>query len=178
VADTTGSSPPDADRLLRIYLQDHHAGSVAGLALAQRCRRETPRLAAPLGDIEREIAEDQQALEAVMSDLGILPSRAKMLLGSAAEAVARLKANGRIVRRSPSSTVVELEALMAGVATKRNLWRALVAVTDHRAGLDRDELERLADRATGQLECLAQLHEEAAGAAFGVAASTPAPGAG
>ena len=120
--------PGDADRLLRIYLQDHFAGSTAGLALVRRCRRANPALEQLLADLERDIVEDRHSLESIMSRLGVQPSRVKSAFGSVAELVGRLKSNGTVTRYSPSSRVIELEGLAAGVVTKRNLWNALSTI--------------------------------------------------
>ena len=159
-------TPADADRFLRIYLRDHYAGSAAGLSLAGRARRSEPELDEVLGGLEREIAEDQAALRSLMARRGVAPSRAKAVIGKLTEVAARLKGNGRLARRSPLSTVVELEALAAGVLTKRNLWRALDAIADRAPVLDEEELHRLIERATDQLERIHGLHGRAAVRAF------------
>jgi hypothetical protein len=78
----------------------------------------------------------------------------------------RLKSNGRIVRRSPSSTVVELEALAAGIVTKANLWRSLRSAAPSHEALDIAELDGLVARATSQLERVVAAHEDAACTAF------------
>jgi hypothetical protein len=162
----SGHERTDPDRLLRIYLQDHYAGSAAGVRLARRCREATPELGHILQEVEAEIAQDRRALEAIMSRLGVSPSRFKSTLGASAELVGRLKTNGALLRRSPSSAVVELEGLTAGVVTKRSLWRALATIGNERAGLDPAELEQLIERATRQIERLRDAHARAAGRAF------------
>lgn len=160
----TDTEQADAARLLQIYLQDHHAGSAAGLALVRRCRRANR--GTPLGDvlarIDTQIADDRTALESMMARLGVSPNRLKTAVGSVAELVGRLKRNGRLTGYSPLSRVVELEGLAAGVLTKRNLWRALRAVADDHQGLDTEELDRLVERATGQLDQLLAVHKPAA----------------
>lgn len=158
----------DAARLLRIYLQDHYAGASAGSSLVQRCRRnnEGTPFAADLQAVEAEISEDRQTLEAIMARLGYGPSRVKSAIGSIAEAVARVKTNGRVFSYSPSSRVAELEGLAAGILTKRNLWRALRTVADRYPTLDTEELDQLIDRATSQLDRVLTLHERACAVAF------------
>jgi len=158
-----------AGRALEVYLRDHFAGSTAGLALVRRCRRGASgtTLRDVLSEIETAIEEDRRALEAMMAALGASPSRFKSALGSVAEVVGRLKSNGRLIRRSPSSTVVELEGLAAGIVTKRNLWRSLRAIAPTRAVLDVSELDRLVERATSQFERVTSAHERAARDAFG-----------
>ena len=161
--------PSRTDHPLSIYLRDHFAGSAAGIALVQRCRRANADtgLGGVLADIETEIVEDRRALEAIMARLGVTPSAFKAAVGRFGEVIARLKSNGRILRRSPSSTVVELEGLAAGIVTKRNLWSSLRAATLTHAGLDVAELDRLVARATAQLERVEAEHDRAAEHAFG-----------
>ena len=165
------SDPPregETARLLRVYLQDHYAGATAGLALAERCRRanEDTNLGELLLGLETEIGEDRQSLVAMMARLGYGPHPVKTALGSAGEFVSRLKSNGRLFTYSPTSRVVELEALAAGILTKRNLWRALRVVAGGYPALDAGELERLADRASSQLDRVHAAHVSAAAQAF------------
>jgi predicted DNA-binding ribbon-helix-helix protein len=167
--------PGDADRLLRIYLQDHFAGSTAGLALVRRCRRANPTLEPLLADLERDIVEDRKSLESIMSRLGVQPSRVKSAFGSVAELVGRLKNNGTVTRYSPSSRVIELEGLAAGVMTKRNLWNALSTIAADRSELDAAELDRLIERSTAQLESIMGAHRPAAAEAFATAQPTAQP---
>jgi len=51
--------------------------------------------------------------------------RYKVLGGWAAEKVARFKPNGRLLQRSPLSSVVDLESLLLGIEGKRACWRVL-----------------------------------------------------
>ena len=167
----------DHDRPLAVYLRDHYAGSAAGLALVRRCRRENrgTALDTTLADLEAQFDEDRLSLQDAMSRLGVRPSGVKSALGSLSETVGRLKGNGRIVRRSPSTPVVELEGLAAGIVTKRNLWRTLRAAAPVHAGLESAELDALSERATAQLETVLAAHEGAARRAFGAASSMAAP---
>ncbi|HET9602408.1 MAG TPA: hypothetical protein VFP08_12500 [Acidimicrobiales bacterium] len=161
-----------AGRLLAIYLRDHRAGATAGLRLVRRCRDANAgsEMGETLSTLEQEIRRDCEVLEAVMAHLGVRPSRFKAIIAGAAEVAGRLKSNGRIMRRSPSSTVVELEALAAGIITKRNLWRALRAITpDYAGALDGAELDDLTKRATAQFERVVDAHGQAAKDAFGAA---------
>ena len=166
-------APNGDDRPLTVYLRDHCAGARAGLALVRRCRREHAGTAldATLADIEAQIEEDRRSLEKMMSRLGVRPSAWKSAVGSLSEMVSRLKGNGRIFRQSPSSAVVELEGLAAGIVTKRNLWRSLRAVAVTSGRLDAAELDTLAARATAQLNSVLDAHVNAARQAF----ATPDP---
>jgi len=161
------------DQPLRVYLRDHFAGSVAGLALIRRHRRRCEGTTAQdvVATLEAEVLQDQRRLEAMMSRLGVTPSPVKNAIARAVELTARLKGNSRIIRPSPSSPVVELEAMAAGILTKRNLWRTLHAAAAHNPALDLDDLSELEARATSQLERVIALHMSAAADAF--ARSTP-----
>jgi hypothetical protein len=161
--------PSRTDDPLSVYLRDHFAGSAAGIALVQRCRRANrdTGLDEVLADIETEIVEDRRALEAIMAQLGVMPSAFKAAVGRLGEVIGRAKSNGRVLRRSPSSTVVELEGLAAGIVTKRNLWSSLRAATLTHAELDVADLDRLVARATAQLERVEAEHDRAAEHAFG-----------
>ena len=175
---TTASSDADrARRRLETYLRDHYGGAQAGVALIRRCREASAGtdFEPVLADLEREIEEDRESLRSIMTRLGVDPSGVKMLLGRAAELVGRLKTNGHLVQYSPSSRVVELEGMAAGVVTKRNLWRALIA-SDHEE-LSDAELSQLVDRATDQLDRLLAAHDSAAALAFRVASTEVAGGA-
>ena len=165
----TPPANPDPRLLLSIYLRDHLAGAMAGVHLARRCRRANrgTELGSELAEIEREIIEDRHSLTDMMARLGVPESRVKNLLGLEVEAVGRLKGNGRVLGYSPSSRVVELETLAAGVFTKRSLWLSLRAVVDDYRALDRDELDRLVTRATQQYQRLIVEHDRAATTAFG-----------
>lgn len=173
------SDSPDPDRPLRIYLQDHLAGAAAGIALVQRLGANNAgsalgRLAEAL---EQEITSDRARLEAIMDRLGVAPSRSKALIGKLAVAAGQLKSNGRIVGYSPSSRVVEVEGLAAGIIAKRSLWQALRTATEHRAELDADELDELIGRATDQYERVMAQHRAAAAAAFARPSAAPPTGA-
>jgi hypothetical protein len=154
--------------LLAIYLQDHLAGSTFGLELARRARGANA--GTEFGDflarVATEIDEDRAALVALMGRLGVPADRLKNLLASAGEKAGRLKRNGHFVSYSPLSRVLELEGLIAGVAGKLSLWRALRGLAPEDERLDAAELERLADRAESQLTELRRHHRAAAALAF------------
>ena len=154
-----------AGKLLRVYLQDHHAASAAGVNLARRLAREnasTP-FANELTQLADEIADDREKLGAVLRALGVEPSRVKIGLARAAERASRLKLNGRLLSYSPLSRVIELETLGSGILAKRGLWNALKTAGAHTAGLNLDEL---LDRANGQLAVVERLRDRAAAIAF------------
>ena len=149
--------------LLPIYLNDHLAGSTAALELVRRLLRSNSRndYGPDLARLASEIEQDRKSLLAVMSDLAVGADRVKLVLGWAAEKVGRLKLNGRWLSYSPLSRLMELEVLGLGVTGKLALWRALLQLTPDEPRLDRGELERLIERAAGQLQEVEALRERA-----------------
>jgi hypothetical protein len=143
-------------RLLRIYLQDHHAASAGGVTLAKRALGANHPLA-------RQIARDRGALERVMRHLAVRPSAPKVGIVRMAELVGRLKLNGRIFARSPLSSVVELETLVVGVRGKEALWTALQRA---RLNFPEIDLEALVESARAQGAELEALRLSAIGRAF------------
>ena len=153
--------------LLAIYLNDHLAGSTAGVELARRLRgsnEDDPEFGPALAEICAEIEADRETLKAVMDRLGVGQSRLKPLAAVLAERLGRLKLNGRLRGYSPLSRLDELELLQIGVAGKRRLWRALEHT--HAGDLPDFELGALAERATEQLRRLEALHLKAAALAL------------
>ena len=160
---------PDRDELLTTYLSDHLVASSAGRDLFRRAaksQRGTPR-GTELQRLAREVDEDRDAQLEVMRALGVEPSLLRVTVGRAAERLGRLKPNGTVVRRSPLSDVVELEAMRAGVEAKAAGWEALLPVADRDSRVSRSSLEELRARALDQAQRLQTLHQQAAADAFG-----------
>jgi hypothetical protein len=149
--------------LLSIYLNDHLATAAGVLALARRAvgaHRGTAG-APDLGTLVAELAEDRRTLISIMARLDVPRTRYKEPLALAAERLGRLKPNGSLLRRSPLSSVVEVEALTLGVTANRSTWRTLKQLAATRPALDQDELDELISRANTQLAVLEQLREVA-----------------
>jgi hypothetical protein len=153
---------------LRIFMQDHLAASTAGLELARRARgaNEGTDYGQPLARLADEVGADRETLQAMMEDLGFGPDRAKNLGAWTGEKLGRLKLNGQVKGYSPLSRVLELEALAAGIAAKRSLWRILLEVAAEEPRLDGDRVRRLIDRAEEQWRTLEELRTLAAREAF------------
>lgn len=154
--------------LLGIYLNDHLAGSAAGLALIERtaaAHRTTPA-GPPLAKLAVEIAEDRDALEEIMAALGISIQHYKLAGAWLAERAGRLKLNGHLLSRSPSSSVVELEGMQLGVQGKEAGWRSLRTLADTDPRLDADRLDELIARAQAQGATLGELRLAAVAKAF------------
>jgi hypothetical protein len=155
--------------LLATYLRDHFAAAGAGLALAERCRRsnEDNPLGTVLAEIVPEISADRDSLGEIMRALDVSEDPVKAVIGQAGELVARLKTNGVLTHYSPSSRVLELEGLLAGIDAKRSLWRSLRSAGAAQPACNAAQLDELIARATSQRERLRAEHERAALIAFG-----------
>jgi hypothetical protein len=155
-------------RLLAIYLNDHLAGSTAGLELARRAlgANRATEFEAPLERLAAELAEDRDALVDVMDRLGVGRDALKVIAGWAAEKAGRLKLNGSLTGYSPLSRVLELEVLGVGVEGKRAMWRTLRELAAEDARLEGVDLAGLARRAERQRRLIEQQRLRAAAIAF------------
>jgi hypothetical protein len=164
MADSASATGTDTEpTMLGIYLNDHLAGTTGGLELARRtagAHRGT-EAGTTLARLAKEIQEDREALLAIMGALGVPVRQYKVAAAWAAEKVGRLKLNGRLLDRSPLSSLVELETLRLGIEGKACLWRTLLLVAKHEPRLDSSRLDTLLDRATSQLETLEVMRMEA-----------------
>ena len=156
------------EKYLRIYMQDHLAGSTTGLELARRTAgaNKGTEYGPPLAKIADEIASDRRQLENIMRDLGFGADKLKNMAAWGLEKVGRLKLNGELTSYSPLSRVVELEGLLTGITGKWGLWVALLEVAPSDSRLDATLLERLRDRAEEQRARVEELREKAAREAF------------
>ncbi len=162
ITELTGSS------LLGIYLNDHLAGSTAGLSLIERTARAHAGTTAgpPLTKLAKEVAEDRDELLGFMAALGIGVARYKLAAAWVAERAGRLKLNGRLLSRSPLSSLLEIEGMKLGVEGKITGWRSLRSLADHDPRLDAAKLDRLISRAKAQSRTLEKLRVAAVAEAF------------
>lgn len=177
-ADSSGSRDADGAAndgagpdLLAIYLNDHLAGATAGVDLARRTAKALARTSAgsTLSGVAEEIPADRDALLAMMKALDVPVRTYKVYLGWAAEKAGRLKLNGRLLGRSPLSSLVELEGLVVGIQGKIAGWRTLRVVAEHDDRLDSARLDTLLSRATAQSELVETLRVATAEQLFGSA---------
>jgi hypothetical protein len=155
-------------RMIGIYLNDHLAGSVMGSRLAKRIARQNEgnEYGTKVAGIAREIEEDKATLHELMDRLGIGERRAQMAMAWVAEKAMRLKPNGRLLRYSPLSRVLELEALTMGITGKLELWRSMEAV-ENGAKVPGFDFTQLAQRAETQRDLVEDLRVRAAREALG-----------
>jgi hypothetical protein len=153
---------------LATYLNDHLAGSMAAIDLAQKAadKNRGDPLGAFLDELLKAIDEDRVALEGIMERLEVEKGGAKATAGRVVEKVSRLRLHEKVTGDPDLSRVLELETLIMGVTGKLQLWHSLQAAmaSDPRlAGIDLDDLVR---RAHDQLAGLDERHREAAARAL------------
>lgn len=156
------------NKLIRIYLEDHHAGSVVGIELAKRCLSNNQ--GSPLGEFLdsfiREIEENQTFLEEVMASVGAAPHRFKDSAAWVTEKLGRLKLNGQLTGYSDLSRVVELEGLCVGLEGQLSMWQNLNHVSGIDAALATTNFTQLEKNTQSLLEQMTEQRLEAARRAF------------
>lgn len=145
---------PNRSQLLAIYMNDHLAGSAAGVEMARRTRGANAgtEFAEPLATLCQEIEADREKLESIMEELGVARSRIKPVLGWIAEKLGRVKLNGQLHGYSPLSRVVELESLVLGTTGRIRLWRLLDDLVGEQTSADLPALIASAEDQRGRLE--------------------------
>jgi hypothetical protein len=129
-------------KLFATYLNDRLVVAVVGRELVKRMLGRPGAFSdiAPLERASSELEAAERELERLLSQVGARPSRVKRGAAWAAEKAGRLKLNGRIVSRSPLSSVQELEGLSAILQLLALTYRALDRVAsdlaDAPAGFD------------------------------------------
>lgn len=161
--------------LLDIYLNDHLAGATGGAELARRvaAARRGEEAGEVLLRFAADVKADRAALLGIMAALDVPVRAYKVYAAWIGEKAGRLKLNGRLLSRSPLSSLEELEIMRLGVEGKAAGWRTLQLVADTDPRLDRARLTELIGRAESQLELLEGLRIRAAQALVG-----PGPAAG
>jgi hypothetical protein len=153
---------------LHIYLNDHLAGATGGLELFRRAASSASgERRVQLDRLAEEVAQDREALLAIMAALDVPVRHYKVVAGWLAEKVGRAKPNGHLLTRAPLSDLVESEAMLLGVRGKAAGWQALRTIAEHDGRLDAEQLDRLVTRADEQSAVLESLRRESAVAVFG-----------
>jgi hypothetical protein len=150
--------------LLGIYLNDHLAGATGGAELARRvaAARRGDEAGDTLLRFAADVAADRAALLDMMAALDVPVRAYKVYAGWIGEKAGRFKLNGRLLGRSPLSSLEELEMMRLGVEGKAAGWRTLQLLADTDPRLDRARLMELIARAESQLKLLEDLRVRAA----------------
>lgn len=151
----------DRHRHLSIYLNDHLAGSTAGVerARAARAANEGTEFGPPLAAVCAQIEADRDTLESIIDELEIGRSKVKPAIGRLGERLGRLKPNGQVRGYSPLGRVIDLEVILLGISGKLRLWLLLAELLDGESAAD---LPALIARAEEQRTTVAELQVRAA----------------
>jgi hypothetical protein len=152
---------------LAAYLNDHLAGSTAGIELVTRLGAENE--GTPLGEtlarLATEIDADRSTLQDLMARLDIRPQLSKRAGAWVIEKISRVRFVPSLTGNAATSRLMQLETLSLGIEGKRLLWKALTQLSDPR--LAPFDLDRLQGRAEAQRDLLEPFRLEAAAAGLG-----------
>jgi hypothetical protein len=153
---------------LTTYLNDHLAGSVAGLELLDHIiqLRRGSALESPLIVIRSEIEEDQKVLQALLHGVGGSESRVRQAAAWLSEKLARAKLRIDDGGSGELQLLEALEALALGIQGKVALWRALQAASSRLPAPQRLDFAALEQRALSQFERVDRLRLQAASSAL------------
>lgn len=145
-----------ASRWLALYLRTHEAAAQGGVDLVRRAAQaQEGRAWGPeLGVLAEEVGDDQGALLRQMRAWRVRPDPLAAVGVALGERLGRLKPNGRVVRRSPLSDLIEVEGALDAVQAKRAGWQALRAASTPPLVVDLDELVRRAEDQTTRLRSM------------------------
>ena len=157
-----------SNELLGVYLNDHLAGSAAGLELAEKLRdnNQGTELGKVMAALHHDIEQDRAVLEELMARLDVDRHSVKEAAGWMLERLSRLRLNPVLTGSAELTRLLETEGLSLGIEGKLCMWVALkeAAAADPRlAGADYD---RLIERARGQRRTLEPHRLAAAVASF------------
>lgn len=158
-----------ANEHLATYLNDHLAGSVTAIELLEDLQAAYAGndLERFFADLRNDIEADREELKQLMHQLKITQSRPRKAGAWIAGKFAELKMRLDDSAHGPLRLLESLEAVELGITGKLALWQALIAAAEVapalRGALD---YQRLARRATEQIERVELRRLEAAKAAF------------
>jgi hypothetical protein len=142
--------------VLATYLNDHLAGSAAGIQLGRRCAKghAGTELGALLERFVEEFEEDRSQLEDAMERLGVARNAPRQATALAGEMLSRVRHVVPVVGSTAPEAIglEDLELLSLGIEGRRMLWHALRELGDAR--LRGSDLAALEDRAREEREQL------------------------
>ena len=160
---------PDSidEKLLGLYLSDHLTGATAGASRIGRMAEafsDTP-VAKELAELSADIRQERDMLRGLIHDLDVHQRPHRQAAAWLVERAGRLKLNGRIVKRSPMTMVLEAELMRAATLGKLGGWQTLEELAPA-LGLDPARFAALGDEARSQIDLLSRVHEHARRNAF------------
>lgn len=120
---------------------------------------------APLSELADEIRRERGFVAELVTDLDL---RRRRLVDAATwtlERLGRLKPNGRLLRRSPMTLVLETELMRSAIMGKLGMWQTLRDNADA-LGLAAEVFDDLAENSRRQLRTLDAVHDYARTRAF------------
>jgi hypothetical protein len=157
-----------SDEQLGVYLNDHLAGSSAGLELAEKLRdnNQGTELGKVMAALHTDIEHDRATLEELMAQLEVDRHPVKDRAGWVLERLSRLRLNPALTGSADLTRLLETEALSLGIEGKLCMWLALkeAAAGDPRLGAT--DFDRLIERARTQRAALEPHRLAAARQAF------------
>lgn len=158
---------------LATYLNDHLAGAVGALELIEHFKSAqagTP-LERFLAQLQAEISEDREVLEALMKRLHIRESRTRQATAWLGEKMSALKLQLGNPADEALRHLETFEGLSLGIEGKRGLWLALAEAAKDMAGLQGVDYPNLVERAEAQRRQVEERRLRAARAALGLEAA-------
>ena len=161
---------------LTTYLNDHLAGSVAGLELVDhliQLTHGTPREGFFL-ELRTEIKEDQETLRSLIQSLGGKESKARKAAAWLSEKLGEVKLRVDDRGEGELRLLEAVETLELGIQGKAALWRGLEVIADRLDPLRTIDLSHLEQRAQDQFRRVDVQRLELARTAFGLDGATTA----
>ena len=157
-----------SDEALVVYLNDHLAGSAAGVELAEKLRynNQGTELGKAMVALHHDITEDRETLEELMRHLDVARHPVKEAAGWMLEKVSRLRLNPALTGSPELTRLLETEALSLGIEGKLSMWLALKEAAAADPRLAAADYDRLIERARGQRRALEPHRLAAAAASF------------
>jgi hypothetical protein len=155
--------------LLAIYCNDHIASAAGGIELVTRMigAHKGSSYEGPLRQLLDELRQEKSDLTATTRALGFPVHQYKQAAAWVAEKASRLKLNGHLLSRSPSSSLVEFEFLASAVRGKRSGFETLRIAAEVDPRIDKVLLDSLIEQANRQYHWLTDVRREVAAAVFG-----------
>jgi hypothetical protein len=149
---------------LATYLNDHLAGSVVALELLEGlvADRAGTVEAAGLETLRADILADREALEGLMTQVGIGVSGPRQATAWLTERLSELKLRLDDPGHGALRRLEALEAVALGIQGKQALWHALAAVAAEEPALARLDYDQLLHRAADQHAVVEPLRLQAA----------------
>ena len=153
---------------LSVYLNDHLAGSVAGVEILDQLTDllKDSEFGAAINSVRGEIEHDRDALEALAERLEIRQSSIRKASGWLAEKAVTLKLLVDDPGSGPLRIFESLEALSLGIEGKRLLWTTLADIARNDPRIDSTECSEMIGRSEDQRHRVETMRRDVAQKAF------------